>query len=465
MRVYISGMVWLDKSYLNDYLMDSVRSSLLYTSPYEDSDKRIQMWDETDTHIGLPIAWTKLNYPNIYSMSLDNDLRTQPKVDGFLTPTEPGDAPLKPELQRDFISGVKAEMAKNDSAMASMFTGGGKTVSSLKVARHYGLRTIVCVQTNQLKEGWIKSLTELFGMSREDIGIIQANKMDLKDVTIAMLPTLANKDRLDKIKDYFGFVIVDESSTLGTEFFGEILPKINAKHRLLIDATPYRKDGADVIQFNHVGVPSVIVKDSPMPVKVCVVKYFPKKPYFGKNDEQRLVSMSRDYKRTDLVLDWIEYAYKKDRNIIVVSAKIEHIEGMINKLRQRGIPMSDMGQVTRSKNVRDPRNYKKILTKQDQSDDVLEQEKQKKILFATPKMIERGVDIPRLDFGIEALPVWKATQFLGRIRRFHLGKKYPKWISIRDVGCPTSDRMLRCRAKEWAECGAEVTEVQPNPGK
>jgi hypothetical protein len=55
------------------------------------------------------------------------------------------------------------------------------------------------------------------------------------------------------------------------------------------------------------------------------------------------------------------------------------------------------------------------------------------IIFATYEIFSKGVDVPRLDMGVEALPSGNVKQPLGRVLRLYAGKPNPEWYAIHDT--------------------------------
>jgi hypothetical protein len=54
------------------------------------------------------------------------------------------------------------------------------------------------------------------------------------------------------------------------------------------------------------------------------------------------------------------------------------------------------------------------------------------IIFATYQIFSKGVDVPRLDMGVEALPSGNVLQPVGRILRLSPDKPTPEWYAIDD---------------------------------
>ena len=97
-----------------------------------------------------------------------------------------------------------------------------------------------------------------------------------------------------------------------------------------------------------------------------------------------------------------------------------------------------------------------VLVQHKQSDATLDRVKaEADYIFATYGMITEGIDIPRLDAGLDATPLGKATQITGRIRRPMPGKAMPIWITLRDLMCAKSMKWFdkRCRGLPRYRCG------------
>ena len=99
-------------------------------------------------------------------------------------------------------------------------------------------KTIVIVHKEFLLNQW-KRIEEYLPDAR--VGIIQANKIDIKnkDIVIAMLQSISMKEYdIDETFGNFGFTIVDECHHISAEVFCRSLPKINSMYSLGLSATP-----------------------------------------------------------------------------------------------------------------------------------------------------------------------------------------------------------------------------------
>ncbi len=82
-----------------------------------------------------------------------------------------------------------------------------------------------------------------------------------------------------------------------------------------------------------------------------------------------------------------------------------------------------------------------------------------RIIFATYGMMGFGVNIPRLDCGIDVTPKSSfANQIVGRINRFLRGKPKPIWVTPLDTNTPEFVGMYHNRIKQYREEGHNILE-------
>lgn len=463
-NVTLAGWFWFPLSALRDDQLATFRSNLTYISPFTNEDgsvKRIELYTQTDTHIGLPSEWLKMHYPILYGMGI-NELVQTGELRYERLPDPYHKAVKNPLAQAKFMDDLEAACLVHNNVLAYAPTGSGKTVAALRVAAKLGQRTLVLVHTNQLKEQWISEIQDKLGVSREHIGVIQQDKCEIegKYIVVGLLQTLARREFSDEIYNSFGTVIVDECHKLSTEFFASVVPAFNARYKIGLTATPRRSDGSDVVLYAHLGQIRVHAETEVMPVKVLVKNYYAKRKLWGNDSRQRLMALSRDPDRNDLIIAYLKAMYDGNRNILIVSHAVKHLEDLIVLAKRAGIPTEDIGQFTATRNVQSKtKEGKATRVKRTSTKAELDEAKTKKIIFATYNIIKEGIDIPRLDAGIDATPDWKATQLLGRIRRHVVGKYYPKWLTIRDMKCTYSQDMWNARVREYNESGAEIQPI------
>ena len=176
--------------------------------------------------------------------------------------------------------------------------------------------------------------------------------------------------------------------------------------------------------------------------------------------------LSEDYYRNVRISKLVKRMYDRGRQAIVVAETINHLQTLMRLSKREGVPddvmvlFSSQVNYTEEVPVGPEGRLQPVAKKRNQSKSTLDRiKRESQIIFAPYGMMKEGVDIPRLDAGIDATPRSDATQLIGRIRRTGEGKKSPViWVTVVDVNCERSLRYYRGRLSEYEQCGAEVTE-------
>lgn len=461
-NLHISGRVYYPQRLLTDDQRNQFKMSLTYVSLFPDDEgkyKTIYMFKETEDYLGLPIEWCKVNLPTVYKMALEDDRRIADTTTVPYTrlPDPNHKAVRDPVAQKKFMEDTLAAVKEHDSVLAVAGTGTGKTAVSLWVAAQLGGRILILIHADEIKEQWLNQVAFFLGIDPSDIGTIQQKKCEWdKPVVVAMLPTVANREFDQEIYNAFSTVIVDECHKLSTEYFGGIADDFNAKHRLCMSATPNRKDGSTIALLNYSGAPRVFSTAENMPCKVHVVRYYSKRKLWGNDDKQRMLCLTRDPDRNQLIVDYIKALYIAGRKVLIVSEKIAQLELLMRMCKEQGVPENAMGQFTAQRQVYDRTYDWKVVGKKNQSRAEIDEAKNRDLVFATIQKCREAWDRPDLDAGIEASPQWNGNQLIGRIRRYLPGKRLPKWITLVDMKCEHSKKRYDVRVREYNDSGAQI---------
>lgn len=124
--------------------------------------------------------------------------------------------------------------------------GSGKTNILLYVAATLGQPTLVLAHTNDLLEQWKQRCKDLVGL---DPGIIQGNKFEIKQITLASVMTLARRELDRDFLRHWGCVILDEAHHCPADSFKEVLDQFPAYFRFGATATPNRADNLEGLLF------------------------------------------------------------------------------------------------------------------------------------------------------------------------------------------------------------------------
>lgn len=438
--------------------LNQVITDLTYTSPYPDEEgnyKVIPMFRLHEDRIDLPSEWVRSQTLHKHLLDIaEVALSTAGTLKANRMPDPNHPRVRDPKAQADFMDAMYATVTEFGNALCYAATGSGKTVVALATAARLGMRTLVLVDKESLRDQWIKEAMEKLGLEREDIGILQRDKIEIegKQIVIGLLPSLARREYPSWVYESFGTVIVDECHKLSTEFFASVLPLFNATYRIGLSATITRKDGSDVVLYNHLGPIRVKAETKIMPLVMHVMVH--RGQPWGNNERTRLASIARDKRRNRTLAEIIKHFYDNNRRIVAVSSSVQHIERVYAICVELGIPEEDMGILSATRAA--PSTSKKRKTRRTTLDEQAEA-KQAKVCFMVDAFKE-GIDVPEWDSLVEMLPFWNANQRCGRVRRYMEGKLLPKGITIRDIDCTFSEEMYRARLADYESCGVQVVE-------
>jgi len=169
----------------------------------------------------------------------------------------------------------------------------------------------------------------------------------------------------------------------------------------------------------------------------------------------RMVCLAKDYHRNLLCARIVKRYHDRGRQGLYVSNSIDHLQKVMQLAQRLGVPAETMGQFTGQVHTVGPDGETKKRKQKGAELDRIKAESQH--IFATYGMMTEGIDIPRLDAGLDMIPRGKATQLLGRIRRPMPGKKTPFWTTIVDTSCKFSMGSFFARMKDYKKTKCEVT--------
>jgi len=234
-------------------------------------------------------------------------------------------------------------------------------------------------------------------------------------------------------------------AVLVPQVFCQSMPLFRARYRIAATATPTRKDGCMKMVHNCFGPVSVRLNGDALPCECKVIRY--SDPFYAKIKAAPLPVLlkviSKSYGRNRLIADHVKALHKDGRNVLVLSDRIEHLQTLQTLLNQRGIK-EGIGLFVGSYTV----GGKRKQTGQGYLTAVRDDPKYS-IILATYSMMKEGVNIPRLDAGIDATPRADGIQAIGRIRRPLPNKRMPIWLTMIDEGLPLFEGFARARMREY----------------
>lgn len=378
-------------------------------------------------YLGIPINYGLTKFPQIKYKDLTT---TGTSIDA------PPTKPTPRAGQKEYVDSLEKLFNERYTIQAKADTGTGKTVCALGLAARLKKKTIVVVHKKMLAEQWVKEIKEKLGYSDSDIGFIGDGKFSTKNkkIVVAIVNSLVLKPIDKKVLNSFGFVIYDESHKYGSRRFCKVLTLFKAAYKLAQSATPERRDDTNKIIKYYMGPVQATMQAPKIRAKLYKLYFESFESLAGINTSNRndvIDFLVDDKKRNAVVVRVLKYLIKLDRDILIITERIRHIERLIELCVLNGIDRNLIGQFTGSKGIK-VGSRKKYTQDKNLLENTL---RTKKILFATPAMMTEGISENRLDCLIDLTPRSDENQFeqlIGRIERLSDGKQEPVVITFID---------------------------------
>lgn len=147
------------------------------------------------------------------------------------------------------------------------------TFCSLYLAWKMKRRTIVFLHRENLLDGWMEDIRTFMPNAR--VGIVQGAKCDYenKDIVLAMIQSVYQRQYPRSMFESFGMCIVDECHHICAKSFCRVMEKIPCRYVLGLSATPYRRDGLDHVLNWLLGPIAVLEKRVYDGVQCNIVRY------------------------------------------------------------------------------------------------------------------------------------------------------------------------------------------------
>lgn len=462
LRPYIAEMAYIPLDNLPSGLAQLKKHFTVTPRKYH-ADQRpepIHMYSEkVPGYLGVPIDWAVRHWTQY-----EWEDRT---VQGGIL-----DAPLRPDPhhpraapgQAQFMADLKNAVNNNLTVFAMASTGTGKTVSTLSEAADLGRSTLVLCHLDRLANQWVEEAKLHLGLEDIQIGRVQQDLCQYwRPFVVGIMHSISQRVYPPAFYKAFGTVVWDEVDVCGAPMFAETLAQFPAANKIALSATKDRRDGCAKTYIWYFGEPSAISTAEALPMKVFVIPYAARMPIWGKQHQTQVKCLSLDPERNALCFDIIKLLCDNNRQILIVGERIEHLQHLMDRIVAAGFPEDEIGQYTGQ--VYTGKQVIKVIDGVKQK--VKETAKVTKayldwakeharLFFATYKMIERGIDIPRLDAGCDITPRPDAEQMIGRVRRPVPGKPEPVWYTLHDVNSPRFSNYLQSRIKGYQRTNAEV---------
>jgi len=341
-------------------------------------------------------------------------------------------------------------------------TGYGKTYIGCALAARLNVPTLVITTKEDVLAQWVEAARNVLGLDPLEIGIWRGDQVPFgKRFVVGLVQSIMKgPERYPKeLYDSFGFVIADEVHRMGADQFSQSMWWLPAKLRLGLSATPWRKDGKDIVFQAHIGTVRVTAELEVMIPKVLLHETGWKVPcWAGAGGYRQMLhepgktmhvekTMVNNLPRNLQIVDFLLKALAKGRSTIVFASITDHLRELERLLREAGVGSDSIGYYVGAQFYK---GDKKSKARQ------REEAKYKPIVLATYAMASEATDIPWLDTAVLASPRADVIQIVGRIRREYPDKKEPVVLDLIDGDSRVFDMYSKKRQRWYRLLGSEV---------
>jgi len=308
-------------------------------------------------------------------------------------------------------------------------TGAGKTIMAAELIRKVAKKTIFVVDVKDLLKQTQNSFEKLLG---KKCGLITAGKQEWSEVNLATIQTvskfLKKKDR-EFIKNLHecNVVIIDEAHAVKAKSYKKMMDNIKAEYRIGLTGTAYADGNASLELYSAFGfvnykitLMELIESGHLMMPEIKFIDYPEPNIIYGTWQEQYEQVLSSE-ERINEVSTIVKKHADKDY-ILIVTRHLKHAYALVEEIESQGYVCALIEGATKDKD-------REIIYDAMRSGDL-------HIIIGTDKIVQKGLDIPRLNVGINYvgnLGSILTRQFLGRIVRNHPDKKESTFYDFNDT--------------------------------
>ena len=317
------------------------------------------------------------------------------------------------EKQKVIVSNILDGIKKHNGGLLIAGCGTGKTNIALYVMCQLKVKTLWIVHKTFLKKQIIDRMEEFTNINKNDVGIIQGDKVIVnKNVIVSTVQTLSKRDFDDDFFKDIGLIIIDEVHHMAAQYFSKTLQKVVPKYTLGITAEKNRNDGLFHVLEWFLG--PILHYEKQPPVEDVMVKKILytstdknfKEIYIrGTGGEPNRAGIINNLikidARNELIINIIRILSNNNRKILFLSGRIEHLKNLYTLLYNIDPKYIDISGF-----------YIGSMKEKD-----LEISRTRNIIFASYEMAQEGLDIPALNAVVLSTPKSSVNQAVYRILR------------------------------------------------
>jgi len=433
-------------------LLSKIKGRLTFTNPEYDRNNRLgkSTWATPEQICGYDMIGDTLVIPRGFTRQLVGLLRNH-NVRFEINDKRR----TLPDVEFSFLGSLKGFQAQAVRTVLSRSfgtlqapTGSGKTVIALATIAHRTQPALVLVHTRELLNQWVDRIQQFLGIPKKEIGIIGGGKRVIgQGVTVGIVNSIY--PITSKIKEHFGFLIVDECHRCPSRMFTEAVSAFDSKFMLGLSATPYRRDRLTRLIYWNLGDRLHEIEQSTLEATGDVLKAevitretdFVSSWDASERYSQMLSELTEDRDRNEQIIDDVVNEARKGSGVIlIISDRRSHCETLSLMLSNREINSDtltgDLSNGTR-KDIVERLNAGQV-----------------KVLIATGQLIGEGFDCKSLSTLFLACPIkfsGRLIQYLGRVLRPAPGKNEALVYDYVDSKIGVLENAARARQRVYAK--------------
>ncbi len=349
---------------------------------------------------------------------------------------------LFPEQSR-----VVEQAMQKDCGVIVAPSGSGKTIIGLSLVAQRSLPALILVHRKQLLDQWMDRAESFLGIPKTHIGQYSGiKKRQGKQITVAMLQSLARLMTPGELKDKFGTILVDECHHIPAKTFRQVVSELNPRYLYGLTATPKRKHNDEPLIYAYIGdivagmkalsASSRPIQDTPPVTEIGIRETSLSVPFKFSTDNFQLLSkiICFDTVRNQLIIKDIQEQVAHGKKVLLLSERRDHLD--ILNLYLKGLCETIVV------SGEDSETRRQIKLKQIENGHF-------QVILSTGQFFGEGLDIHVINCLILAFPFsfeGKLIQYIGRLRGHN---NYKVIIDYRDSQIPFLERQFKQRQRVY----------------
>jgi len=427
-KAVISNRIYLE---VDADLKDAISKELTYTIPARGPNDPPQIIKNMirirSNLVSIPVGRTDL-IPDDYEI-----------VDKRIT--KPVDFPeFKFELRE---SQQEVYDALDENCIINAWVSWGKTFTGLAIAGKLGQKTLVVTHTVALRNQWAKEVRKVYGI---EPGIIGSGEFNVEPpIVVGNTQTLYRN--IDKIKNLFGTIILDEMHHVSSPTFAKIIDTNYCRYKIGLSGTIERKDGKHVVFRDYFG--SKLFQPPKENFLTPTIHTYRSEVRFMDGASipwaKRVNALVRNEEYAHSVAMLASAYAARGHKVLVVADRVTFLKGCADLIGENAVCVTGGIEHAEREKLLDEILYKS----------------EKNVLCGTQSIFAEGISVNTLSCLILATPINNEpllTQLIGRVIRKHEGKISPVVVDIHLKG-KTASKQASNRMGYYMKQGYEIKQL------